>query len=96
VAGQSDVTGLEWLSIEVKRVENDLPSGLNAWWEQCKRQAHEHQQPVLFHRMNGREWNVRTYIFTLCDKTQIKLPVDMEWRVFRVWLKEMIKSRFSN
>jgi hypothetical protein len=94
--GQGDISGLEWLSIEVKRVENDLPSGLKSWWEQCKSQAHARQQPVLFHRMNGRDWNIRTYIMTLCGDVQIKLPVDMEWRIFRVWLKQMIKSRFSN
>lgn len=91
--GQGDIVGLEWLSIEVKRVENNLPSGIANWWEQCKRQADPLQDPVLFHRMNSQEWSVRTYVLTLVGATQIKLPVDMPWRIFRIWLIEQIKHR---
>lgn len=93
--GQGDIVGLEWLSIEVKRVENNLPSGLNSWWEQAKVQAHAQQAPVLFHRMNDQEWKIRTYVLTLVGDKQIKLPVDMAWKIFRIWLREMIKARVN-
>lgn len=93
--GQSDIVGLEWLSIEVKRVENDLPSGIKAWWEQCRSQARIDQHPVLFHRMNEREWSIRTYVLTSVGDKRIKLPVDMTWSIFRVWLREMIKHEVS-
>jgi hypothetical protein len=91
--GQGDLVGLDWLAIEVKRVESDLPSSRNSWWEQAKSQAARSQTPILFSRMNDREWNVRTYVLTSVGRKQIKLPVDMAWSIFRIWLKEMIKER---
>ena len=54
------VDGLDEATGAKKGDENNLPSGLNSWWEQCKGQARADQIPVLFHRMNGRDWNVRT------------------------------------
>lgn len=92
---QSDITGLEWLSIEVKRVENELPSGLKSWWEQCKSQARRDQIPVLFHRMNDQEWKVRLVLETIIGAQRLRLPVDISWSLFRIWLKMQIKHRAS-
>lgn len=94
-ASQSDIVGLDFLAIEVKRVENNLPSGLAAWWAQAKAQASPQQTAVLFHRMNDRDWNVRFTLETQVGATRLRLPVDMEWKIFRIWLKLRLKQEYQ-
>ena len=49
-SGGYDLTGLEWLAIEVKRQER---SNLKAWWEQTLKQTGSGQIPLLLHRANN-------------------------------------------
>lgn len=93
--GQGDLVGLDWLSVEVKRVESDKPGSIAAWWAQTKAQCGPGQTPLLFHRMNGREWNVRTQMDTMVGSQRLRLPVDMAWHIYRVWLKMAIEERYN-
>ena len=50
-----DVTGLDYIHIECKRVENlNIEKAL----QQSKRDAKENQLPAVFHRKNGEKWKV--------------------------------------
>jgi hypothetical protein len=61
--GGCDIAGLDWMSLEVKRVEN--ASGIGSWWAQTLRQAgtgkdgRSERVPVLLHRQNNQPWKCR-------------------------------------
>ena len=50
------LVGVPGLAIEVKFCETLL---LNAWWEQCVRQAGEKLIPILIYRKSRVPWRVR-------------------------------------
>lgn len=56
--GDSDLTGVPFWCIEVKRHASVTPSLLKSWWQQAVRQAQEsNAHPVLFYRADGqRQW----------------------------------------
>lgn len=39
--GGCDLEGIDWIAIEVKRVERDNLYHMNEWWDQCKRSANQ-------------------------------------------------------
>lgn len=57
-AGGRDIVGIPCLAVEVKRAET---LELNAWWNQCERQARENELPVLLFRQSRRPWRCLTY-----------------------------------
>lgn len=75
-SGGCDISGLEWLALEVKHCET---FNLNDWWKQTVRQSEGHsdpKEPVLFYRRNNVAWRVRmrgvagrtdSYAFALVD-----------------------------
>jgi hypothetical protein len=60
--GGCDITGIDWLALEVKRCET---LQVEQWWRQCLAQAKLGQMPVLVYRQNGRQWRARLYLQTL-------------------------------
>ena len=54
--GGYDLTGFDWLAIEVKRQES---LNLESWWAQACRQAGPEQIPFLMWRQSRRPWWVR-------------------------------------
>ncbi len=83
--GGYDLTGLEWLAIEVKRQER---SNLAAWWKQTLAQAKENQIPLLLHRANYQPWRARLRVPVVITGWQppIIFTVDMERADFDFWL----------
>lgn len=54
--GGSDIHGVDFFSIEVKRCET---LNLKKWWKQAETQANiEGKLPALFYRQNGTPWAV--------------------------------------
>lgn len=82
--GGFDIVGLSWLALEIKRQEN---LALNAWWEQCERQA-EGRVPVLAYRQNNRPWRVRMPINIYTNRTLVDLSLDDFLSVFRSMLAD--------
>jgi Holliday junction resolvase len=60
--GGSDVLGLDGWSIEVKRAKSPL---IRQWWEQTCRQTGDGQKPVLFYRLDRRDWRVVVPIYAI-------------------------------
>jgi hypothetical protein len=90
--GQQDLIGLDWIAVEVKRVENEGGYQMREWWEQAKSQAHGAQEPILFWRLNGRTWNIKMYAFMMAGDTKIRAPVVITDNIFAVWFKHKLKS----
>lgn len=88
-AGGYDIVGIEWLALEVKRVEVEWS---NSWWEQAKRQARPGQLPVLLYRMNRRKWSVRIHGYLHVGTSEaVKVDADVDVEAFLVWFEKMLK-----
>jgi hypothetical protein len=63
--GGHDIVGLDWLQIEVKRVEQQTPSLIDSWWAQAVAQSSRVpaalSYPVLIYRKSRSPWRVRVY-----------------------------------
>jgi hypothetical protein len=66
--GGCDITGIDWLALEVKRCET---LQVEQWWRQCLSQVKPGQMPVLVYRQNGRQWRARLYLQTLATRTVV-------------------------
>lgn len=98
-SGGSDLDGLSWLALEVKRQEND--SMINQWWDQCKSAAVNDRgvyvkTPVLIWRQNHCPWRVRMFGFLIViDKpggTRVQLPVDINLQGFLAYFRARVIS----
>lgn len=90
--GGFDITGLEWLALEVKRQEQ---LNVAAWWEQTCRQA-RNCEPVLFYRRNNGAWTVVMYgyLFAALPITAVvRVDVDTFLRWFRARLSYELERR---
>lgn len=91
--GGADISGLTWLSIEVKRVESLSPDKA---WEQCLSQCGANQIPVLFYRMNRTKWRVRLW-GSVASPTPRELvpvfPVEISLEDFRHWFSWEVHLR---
>lgn len=86
--GGEDLTGLPWLSVEIKYQNCDFQ---NAWWNQCVRQAKANQIPVLFYRRNHKPWRVRLDVWPLpgfCMHVDIDLPTFSMY--FKIMARKMM------
>lgn len=97
--GGHDISGLEWLSLEVK---HHAKSAIPGWWRQCTEQAatmgvHRSLTPVLFYRMNHMPFTVRMWTSEFlafcgdeyeCEETH----VDMEILDFQIYLYRRLCS----
>jgi hypothetical protein len=88
-----DIVGIPWLSPEVKRVENDIPYLIDAWWSQAKVQAIDNKEPVLFYRRNSRPWQVRLFgNLPLPGGARVRCPVDVSMEAFLTWLELRLRQ----
>lgn len=86
--GGYDIVGLPGFALEVKRVENAIPSAVWGWWEQAVRQAKNGEEPVLLWRVNGGKWHVRVFTrLDLPDGKRYKIPSDIQFTDFVFWMK---------
>lgn len=102
----SDLIGLPWFAIEVKRQEND--GAFNGWWEQCKqaawvwdekgadvgaggRRGRFAREPVLFSRKNRAGWDIRLFAYLLIDNgMRVRVPVDINLPHFLLYFENRI------
>lgn len=93
--GGYDIVGLDWLALEVKRVENTGASGVNSWWAQTTRQAAEHQEAVLFFRPNQSHWSIKMYGYLLGDSAagwpRVRSPVVIDLPTFLAWFEMRLR-----
>lgn len=78
--GGCDLTGLDWLALEVKRCET---LNLNSWISQCIGQSKPHQEPVLIYKQNHGKWKVQ--MFGL-------LPIPGGSQNIRAWVEVSVES----
>jgi hypothetical protein len=98
--GGHDLSGLDWISIEVKHHAQANPSQLREWWGQTLRQAGDSLEPVLFYRSNGQPFRVRMMQWWQAGPVSGKLLVDIELADFVKWFRwrvyhELIKCLHS-
>jgi hypothetical protein len=83
--GGYDITGLDWLALEVKRCEQ---LQLDAWWTQAKGQAKHGQVPVLVYRQNRKPWRVRMVgMLQVCNVRALRMLADINLATFLTWVK---------
>lgn len=94
--GGHDISGLEWLSLEVKHQEQ---RAVPSWWQQCCGQAakwgiRRSLTPVLWYRRNGEAWNVRMYTLDLAAM-RFTVPavdtVDITAELFQIYLYRRLR-----
>ncbi len=92
-AGQ-DITGLEWLSFEVKHRKQ---VSLGSWWKQCEAQAVRRNGcyvvPVLLWKGHRTGWNVRLGGFI--DWQERRRFVDITIEEFKWWFYTRAKEQFE-
>lgn len=97
--GGYDITGLDWLALEVKRHENLGLSGINAWWAQARRQAKEGQEAVLFYRPNNVSWFVKMYGYLCVGPNggyRVRSPVTVDLPTFLIWFELRIRLELKS
>ena len=93
IDGGFDITGLHWLALEVKFHET---SQLSSWWDQCKSQAGENQEPVLIHRKSHQPWRVRMFgALPLPDGRKVRCPVDISVESFLVYVQHRLLQELA-
>jgi len=93
-AGQ-DITGLEWLSLEVKHRET---LQVDKWWEQtteqAKRRNGEGVTPVLIYKRNHVPWRVRMPGYA-SSEVQHPCIVDISFEDFQYWFYHRAVKAYS-
>lgn len=91
--GGYDLIGLDWLAPEIKHQEN---LQVNAWWEQCKKQAKENQEPTLFYKQNNVKWRVRMFGALPCGDLKITCPVEVSMESYLVYFEHRLRGILKN
>ena len=90
--GGSDVAGLPWLALEIKRQETE---NLNKWWEQTVLSTQLGQYGVLIHRGNRGKWKVRMHGALLSKDQIFQTVVDINLDSFLVWFQSMVENELT-
>ena len=94
--GGYDLTGIDWLALEVKRQEN---LSLPAWWRQAVKQAKGDQVPMLMYRQSRQPWRflvrLKTYHVgpTLVQHGTVDAFLDMPHA--KVWFQTELFTRLQ-
>lgn len=91
--GGFDIAGLDWIALEVKRVES---LNINQWWDQTVAQAQGGRTPVLAYRQNHKPWRVvmRGYLDGGGRLVQARVEISKEKFIhwFEVKLDQYLRS----
>lgn len=90
--GGYDVKGLEWLAVEVKRVETEFQ---RKWWLQLMKSKEEAQVPLLLFRRNRRPWRAMVQIPTSIGGRLIQFDAVLEQAQFEAWFRWQLWSRLT-
>lgn len=92
--GGHDIVGLDWIALEVKRVENLQP---DTWWLQARTQGERANAiPVLIYRANKMKWRVRQYGYLPAGDRKVKTVVDIPFEAFLLWFKVMVETHLND
>ncbi len=88
--GGYDLAGLDWLAIEVKRVET---KAVKQWWRQTLSQTGEGQLPFLAWRQNRQPWSFRTLV--KCYGGAYNLTADLDVEGAKLWFQSELYRRLE-
>lgn len=92
--GGYDITGLDWLALEVKRCET---LNLDAWWGQAKAQAKLGQAAVLAYRQNHKPWRFRLVGFLKVNEGRaLRMLADVNLSTFLEWVRLRCESELDD
>ena len=91
--GGYDLTGIDWLAVEVKRHEN---LQVSQWWKQAVKQAQDHQTPFLMYRQNRTPWRFRLRASVYHIGRLGHYTVDMALPDAQLWFQTELWVRLSN
>lgn len=91
--GGYDLTGIDWLAVEVKRHEN---LQVSQWWKQAVKQAQDHQTPFLMYRQNRTPWRFRLRASVYHIGRLGYYTVDMAAADAQLWFQTELWVRLSN
>ena len=88
--GGFDLSGLDWIAIEVKFQES---FNLLGWWVQTTQQAGEHRVPVLFYRKRHHKWRIRMMGDLPIGIAGVGALVDIDLNTFLQWFEVMVEYK---
>jgi len=92
-SGGFDISGLDWIALEVKRHET---TQISQWWVQCKQQAGDTRIPVLLWRRNNEKWKCRMFGYLDGGSSgRVRCPVDIGLDAFLIWFKFQLVHRLK-
>lgn len=86
-AGGSDLNGIPFLDVEIKRQEE---LRIEEWWKQACASAKPHTEPVLMWRTNRGGWNVMLYL--TCQRTCNTMRSVVTLHDFARWFRSRLTS----
>lgn len=92
-SGGFDIVGLEWIALEVKRVEQRNAANIDKWWQQTCRQA-KGACPVLIYRGNNQPWTIVMYGF-VCAPCLVSCVVRVDLDTFMRWFRTTLNYHLS-
>lgn len=90
--GGYDVKGLEWLAVEVKRVETEFQP---KWWLQVIKSKEDRQLACLLFRRNRMRWRAMVQIPTEIGGRLITFDATLDQVQFEAWFRWQLFSRLS-
>jgi len=94
--GGYDVSGLVWLSLEVKHQEK---LQVDLWWQQTLDQTGAGQTSVLFYKQNRVKWLVRIECWVPVGSSfaegHIRCPGDIKLEAFLVYFEHRLRLELS-
>lgn len=90
--GGYDVVGLEWLAIEVKRVETEFQK---KWWTQVLDAKGEAQVACLLFRRNRGSWRAMVELATPVGSRLITVHATLDVDQFKYWFQWQLASRLD-
>ena len=95
--GGHDLVGLDWLALEIKFCET---LQLDAWWNQTKRQASEHEtvvnqkvMPVLMYRQSRKPWRIQ--MLGKLPGLSASVRVDISLEAFSAYFRAECRKHFA-
>lgn len=92
--GGYDITGVDWLAIEVKYQEGTPKLG--KWWQQTLDQCGQRQTPVLFYRRNRCDWAVHMFAALHVGAHMQTVAVSITVPEFMRWFRARLTEELTN
>lgn len=90
--GGSDVSGLDWMALEVKF---HATPAVATWWAQTVKQAGRSRVPILLYRTNNQPWRCRMLGLLGSPSAGRTCPVTVDLADFLVWFRLKLVEELS-